>query len=387
MDINECESNPCRNGATCNDAANLYTCQCPAPEPDEEPWGGKDCDVRLVGCRQHWCQHSTGCVPLLRDNGEQGYRCVCSPGWAGDLCNTSTTFSFTSEGFVHLQMPPPTNRTKQEAKEHVYGLHMQLRFRSTLPNMLLFSRGTLENYAILELVGGFLLAKVKSGKVLQVTFPHPVNDGEWHEVTISMDESLVLTVKGPNCEDECQVKNKDYNHLIFLQPSSFQQLYVGGAPREYLSHTSSNKSFIGCMEDLRVDHKLLLPQDLIREENQSLELGCNKRDWCGKDPCLQRGYCVDMWVQASCVCHRPYYGDKCEKGESHCLTCFLSLECALQQNVERAVDRKHINSSGWGCLCQHNREEGCFYCPCNRWESVKKTNICTLLNIKILNTT
>lgn len=367
MDINECESNPCRNGATCTDAANLYTCQCPAPEPGEEPWGGRDCDVRLVGCRQHRCQHSTGCVPLLRDNGEQGYRCVCSPGWAGDLCNTSTTFSFTSEGYVHLQMPPHTNRTKQESKDHVYGLHMQLRFRSTLPNMILFSRGTLEHYAFLELVGGLLLAKVKSGKVLQVIYPNPVNDGEWHEVTMIMDESLILTVKGPSCEDECQVKNKDYNHLIFLQPSSFQQLYVGGAPREYLSRTSSNKSFIGCMEDLRVDHKLLLPQDLIREENQGLELGCNKRDWCGEDPCIQRGHCVDMWVQSSCVCHRPYYGDKCEKGESHCLTCFLSQECALQQNVERAVDRKRINSSRWGCLCQHNREEGLnvkFYLIC-----------------------
>lgn len=228
-----------------------------------------------------------------------------------------------------MQMPLPANRTGPEAKDHIYRLHVQLRFRSTLPDMLLFSRGTVGHYASLELVGGSLLAKVKSGKVLQVLYPRPVNDGEWYQVTMSMDESLVLAVKGPNCEEECQVTNEGHNHLIFLQPSSFQQLYVGGAPGEY----ASSKSFIGCMEDLRVDHKLLLPQDLIREENQGLELGCNKRDWCGEDPCMQRGHCVDLWVKAGCVCHRPFYGDECEKGESERLTCLVSQECALQRNV------------------------------------------------------
>lgn len=247
-----------------------------------------------------------------------------------------------------MQMPLPPNRTRAEARDHVHGLHMQLRFRSTLPNMLLFSRGTEEHYASLELLGGSLLAKVKSGKVLQVVYPRPVNDGEWHQVTVSMDESLVLALKDATCEEECQVKNEGHNHLIFLQPSSFQQLYVGGAPWEYLSRTESNKSFIGCMEDLRVDHKLLLPQDLIREENQGLELGCNKRDWCAEAACMQRGHCVDMWVRASCVCRRPYYGEQCEKGESRCLACLVWQECALQQNVARAADRRLINSSRWG---------------------------------------
>lgn len=345
MDIDECDSDPCQNGATCTDAANSYTCLCPAPEPNQEPWGGRDCEVRLVGCRQHRCQHSTGCVPLLRDSGEQGYRCVCSPGWAGDLCNTSTTFSFTSEGFVHVQMPPHTDRNGAEARDHVPGLHVQLRFRSTLPDMLLFSRGSEEHYASLELVGGSLLATVKTGKVLQALYPGPVNDGDWHQVTVSMDESLVLAVKCSTCEEEEEeslVKDEGYNHLFFLQPSSFQQLYVGGAPREYLSRSASKQSFIGCMEDLRVDHKLLLPQDLLREENQGLELGCNKRDWCGAEPCTQRGHCVDMWVRARCICRRPYYGDECEKGESWCPALFaLAGMCSSAECCQASRAKTH----------------------------------------------
>uniref|UniRef100_A0A8C3A642 Crumbs cell polarity complex component 2b n=1 Tax=Cyclopterus lumpus TaxID=8103 RepID=A0A8C3A642_CYCLU len=312
VNIDECASVPCLNQGKCRDGVNR--CHCPEPEPGQEPWGGQDCDVSLVGCQQHQCQHEAGCVPVLTDDGKHSYTCLCPPGWTGKRCNTSTTFSFNSEGYVHVQLPLSKNRTQRETKvQDNDGLHMQLRFRSTLDDMVLYYRGTTERFVSLELVGGSLHARVKSGKVLQVIYPGLVNDGEWYQATVTMDVRLVLVVKGPGCEEDCLVKNEGYNHLIFLQLSSFQQLYVGGAPQEYLSQTSSGRGFIGCMEDLQVDHKLLLPQDLIREENQGLQIGCSKKDWCQDDPCVQRGQCVDMWVRPSCQCHRPYYGESCEK--------------------------------------------------------------------------
>ena len=30
VDVNECNSNPCRNGGTCTDRVNEYTCKCPS---------------------------------------------------------------------------------------------------------------------------------------------------------------------------------------------------------------------------------------------------------------------------------------------------------------------------------------------------------------------
>lgn len=214
-----------------------------------------------------------------------------------------------------MQMPVIKNRTKREVSGKSHGLHMQLRFRSTLPDMVLYYRGSRERFVSLELVDGSLLARIKSGKTLQAIYPGPVNNGEWYQVTVAMDERLVLTVEGPGCEEGCQARNEGHNHLIFLQPSSFQQLYIGGAPTEYSTQLSSGKGFIGCMEDLKVDYTLLLPQDLIREENKGLELGCSKTDWCSDEDCFGRGKCVDMWVRASCDCHRPYYGEKCEQGK------------------------------------------------------------------------
>uniref|UniRef100_A0A3B3U8B1 Protein crumbs homolog 1-like n=1 Tax=Poecilia latipinna TaxID=48699 RepID=A0A3B3U8B1_9TELE len=315
VNVDECESapNPCQNGATCEDAANSYRCHCPTTERDQEPWGGRDCDVKLLGCQQHQCQHGATCLPILNVAGGHSYICMCSPGWGGERCNTLTTFSFNIEGYVLMQLPVFRNKTKREAAEKIQALHMQLRFRSTLPNMLLYYRGTMEHFLSLELVDGTLQATLSSGKVLKVVYPIPVNDGEWHQVTVTMNDGLVMTVTGPSCKEECQVRNEGHNHLIFLQPRFFQQLYIGGIPRNYSSHLSNGKGFIGCMEDLKVDHTLLLPQDLIREENKGLELGCSKRDWCSEGVCLERGQCVDMWVHANCVCHRPYYGSRCEK--------------------------------------------------------------------------
>ncbi|XP_041856435.1 protein crumbs homolog 1-like [Melanotaenia boesemani] len=313
VDINECDSNPCQNGATCEDSANSYRCHCPKPERGQEPWGGRDCDVRLVGCRRHQCQHEAKCVPVLTDTGDHSYICLCQPGWTGEHCNISTTFSFNSEGYVHIRLPVFKNRIKRETDDKNNGLHIQLRFKTTLPDMVLYYWGTLERFVSLELVGGSLQARMKSGKVLQLTYPGLVNDGRWYQVTVTMEERLVMTVTGPSCEEGCLVKNEAHNYLIFLQPSFFQELYVGGAPQEYLAHLSSGKGFIGCMEDLKVHHKLLLPEDLMREENKGLELGCYKKDWCEEDPCMQHGQCVDMWVRASCQCHRPFHGEHCEK--------------------------------------------------------------------------
>ena len=39
VDIDECDSNPCQNNATCNDGANGYTCTCPAG------YTGPDCET------------------------------------------------------------------------------------------------------------------------------------------------------------------------------------------------------------------------------------------------------------------------------------------------------------------------------------------------------
>ena len=41
IDINECDSNPCMNGATCNNLVNMYTCDC------VDGYAGDDCSTGI----------------------------------------------------------------------------------------------------------------------------------------------------------------------------------------------------------------------------------------------------------------------------------------------------------------------------------------------------
>uniref|UniRef100_A0A4W5R2J6 Protein crumbs homolog 2 n=1 Tax=Hucho hucho TaxID=62062 RepID=A0A4W5R2J6_9TELE len=313
VDINECESEPCQNGGSCHDGANAYTCHCVEAEPGEEPWGGHNCDIRLIGCREHLCENGAPCVPNLRqEEDEHGHTCLCLPGFTGIHCSIPTTFSFNTEGYILIQLPPTANR-RAEIEPHHH--HVQLRFRTTLPDMLLFYREA-EHYVVsLEIVGSLLKARAGSGKELQATYHLPVNNGDWHEAKVTMDEKLVLMVKGPVCDNDegCTVEDKRHNQLVLFHPGSFPEIYVGGAPQKYLDNTDSRKGFIGCMEDLQVDHQRVLPQDISPEHIQDMELACNKTDWCHPDPCHHRGQCIDLWTSFSCECHRPYHGSLCEE--------------------------------------------------------------------------
>ncbi|XP_060567440.1 uncharacterized protein LOC132726185, partial [Ruditapes philippinarum] len=64
IDINECASNPCKNGATCVDRVNSYQCQC------SPGYIGTNCDA----CR---CKHGQ-----CASNG-----CICYEGWSGNDCD------------------------------------------------------------------------------------------------------------------------------------------------------------------------------------------------------------------------------------------------------------------------------------------------------------
>ncbi|MEJ1278809.1 jagged 1 [Cricetulus griseus] len=77
--INDCESNPCKNGGTCIDGVNSYKCIC------SDGWEGAYCEASDSQCDEATCNNGGTCY----DEGD-AFKCMCPGGWEGTTCNIDT---------------------------------------------------------------------------------------------------------------------------------------------------------------------------------------------------------------------------------------------------------------------------------------------------------
>jgi len=75
--FNECESNPCMNGATCSDGPSTYTCTCVAG------YTGANCETDIDECESNPCMNGATCLDVAGS-----YTCTCVAGYTGVNCET-----------------------------------------------------------------------------------------------------------------------------------------------------------------------------------------------------------------------------------------------------------------------------------------------------------
>ncbi|XP_042555612.1 sushi, nidogen and EGF-like domain-containing protein 1 [Dipodomys spectabilis] len=85
LETDECSSQPCRHGGVCRDLPGSFSCACP------EGFSGVLCETVVDSCHSSPCQHGGQC-----QYGGGTYLCVCPEGFFGYHCETASDPCFSS---------------------------------------------------------------------------------------------------------------------------------------------------------------------------------------------------------------------------------------------------------------------------------------------------
>uniref|UniRef100_F7IHI1 Protein crumbs homolog 1 n=1 Tax=Callithrix jacchus TaxID=9483 RepID=F7IHI1_CALJA len=313
-DVNECSSNPCQNGGTCENLPGNYTCHCPFDNLSRTFYGGRDCSDILLGCTHQQCLNNGICIPHFQD-GQHGFSCLCPSGYTGSLCEIATTLSFEGDGFLWVTSDSATTKDSM--------CNMALRFQTVQPMALLLFRGNRDVFLKLELLSGYVHLSIQVDQQPKVLLyiSHNTSDGEWHFVEVIFAEAVTLTLIDNSCKEKCITKAAS----PFESDQSvcaFQNSFLGGLPVGRTSRGAallnfynipSTPSFVGCLQDIKIDWNHITLQNISSGSSLNVKPGCVRKDWCESQPCQSRGHCINLWLSYQCDCHRPFKGSNCLK--------------------------------------------------------------------------
>ncbi|XP_016887842.1 neural-cadherin [Cynoglossus semilaevis] len=235
------------------------------------------------------------CGQQGRCQGEWGsFSCQCVPGFTGHQCEEEVReYSFDGHSHVHYQLasPLPARRTSVQV------LVRTRKHNSTILNLISKEKN---EYLKVEVFQGLLAVffNLGDGDYNIVLPTYRIDNGEWHEVLLDrQDNEMTLRLDGGGGQREVTGSHGRSREII-IDPS---MVILGNTfPSEI------NKSFQGCMKDLRLNGRYIplesQPRDGVSQVSvQGLSLGCLS-DSCKKNQCKPPFTCVDLWRVHECRC-------------------------------------------------------------------------------------
>ncbi|XP_074957551.1 neural-cadherin-like isoform X3 [Phalacrocorax aristotelis] len=222
------------------------------------------------------------------------FACHCLPGYYGYQCEkVAKEYTFGPGSHVRYQLPVsvPARRTLFEA---------MIRTRqpdSVITSML--SRNK-DEHITLQVVQGFLVVSYNLGDGdYSVSLPsYHIDNGEWHHITLERNENeFTLRLYEGGGKREILKAAGTYKEIV-IDPSS---LVLGNT-----YPFNQNKSFQGCMKDVRFNNYRIPLDTHVKElvsvlSAQGVKEGCSS-EACRNNPCNQEFICIDLWMMHECSC-------------------------------------------------------------------------------------
>ncbi|XP_056138216.1 neural-cadherin-like [Lampris incognitus] len=228
--------------------------------------------------------------------GERGsFSCLCEPGYTGPQCDqVAPEVSF--EGRSHIQFQLTWSLPARQTRVQV-----AVRTRAVSGVILSLLSQEQNEYLHLEVCQGLLSVFYNLGDGdYNLTLPNQrLDNGDWHEVELDRyGREFTLRLDGGGGRRE-----------VTAFPGRSQEIIIDQSVVMLGNYFPSghNRSFLGCMRDLRLNgrsvplDKLQPSEGLQVVSSQGITQGCPSNA-CSKHHCSPPLICVDLWRHHECRC-------------------------------------------------------------------------------------
>ena len=268
-DIDDCVSQPCKNGALCQDGLNSYTCLCP---PD---FHGAHCGKYSNLCDSLIpCKNSGRCSRV--GIAKQSYVCHCAPGFTGQNCTLNATTSSSSPTNVLSSLFQTSSYASHELSSNsVVGSTISGQFSS--PSVIA---------SVLQTSDGRMVLSSTAEKVMTTSVPVVM--------ATNLGSSVVMSSVLPT------------PIMSTPMPSSFTSVMI----TVKIPYSSKQPTQISPSVTIPLPSSTVSPTTIPPLENQT----------CTDTPCGEHGVCSSSLNSVSglrfhCDCQYPTVGPVCTTGK------------------------------------------------------------------------